>query len=306
MSAVSVRKIILTSLLVDLIDIVTNIGVAFLTNSTVMVAETLQGMADLTAVLFLFIGLVRSGKPADSIHPFGYGREIYFWTLVSSILMLTFTAGISFLLGWQRFLHPEQLSNLNWAYVVLLIAIVTNSYALSLDIRRIFSHTDPRLFLKDFLESPWIETKTTFVLDLMGVLAACCGLGSLIIYSVTGNFRFDGIGAMGIGIILAVLSLLLILGVRELLIGRRASKKIEQAIKQTALSFPEVREIIGLKTIHSGSERIFINLDVHLKNELDTDTIEKLLEDIKKKIQQQVPTAGEIQIELKTSSPKRS
>lgn len=298
---ITAKRVIVTSFFVDLIDIVTNIIVALITGSIVMTAETLQGMADLTAVGFLLIGLARSNRPADRSHPFGHGREIYFWTLLSSIIMLVFTASLSFFLGLQRFLHPEGLDNLYWAFIVLTIAILTNSYALSLDIQRILGKNKLSLIFKEFFQSPKIETKTTFVLDFMGVAAALFGLFSLIFYRLSSDQRLDGVGAMGIGIILAGLSLFLILGVKDLLVGKRASKEIEKSIRDLTLSFPEVREIIDLKTVHSGSSHILVSLDVHLKNKLDTDRIEKIVDQIKNKIRENIPQAKEIQIELKTS-----
>jgi cation diffusion facilitator family transporter len=300
MDSISAKKVIYTSLVVDLIDIITNVVVALLTGSIVMAAETLQGMADITAVSFLLIGLVRSNRPADRAHPFGFGREIYFWTLISSIIMLGFTATLSFFLGFQRFLHPEALDNLNLAYIVLTIAIFTNGYALSLDVKRILGKKKLSSILHEFLQSAKIETKTTFVLDLMGVGAAICGLLSLFSYRYFSNQRLDGVGAMAIGLVLASLSLLLIFGVRDLLIGKRASKEIESNIKDIVLTFSEVSSIVDLKTQHSGSS-LYINLDLNLKDKLNTNDIEKLVEEIKSKIRKSVPSATEIQIEPQTS-----
>ncbi len=299
MQDITAKKVIITSLVVDVIDILTNTTVSLLTGSMVMTAEALQGMADITAVGFLFIGLIRSLRPADKVHPFGYSREIYFWTLISSIIMLGFTASLSFFLGLQRFLHPQSLDNLGWAFVVLTIAIFTNGYALSLDIKRILGKRAFSQLFSAFIQSPQIETKTTFILDLMGVGAAITGLGSLLSYQAFADPRLDGTGAMGIGLILGLLSLFLIFGVRDLLIGKRASKEVEENIRRFALSFPEVREIVDLKTIHTGSSHIFVNLDVNLENKLTTDEIEKLVDKIKQKIKKNLPSDIEIQIELK-------
>lgn len=302
MEEITAKKVIITSLVVDIIDILTNTTVSLVTGSMVMTAEALQGMADITAVGFLFIGLIRSSRPADKVHPFGYSREIYFWTLISSVIMLIFTASLSFFLGLQRFLHPEVLDNIQWAFVVLVIAILTNGYALTRDIKRILGKRSLALLFSTFIQSPQIETKTTLVLDLMGVGAAIVGLGALLSYKAFANPRLDGIGAMGIGVILAILSLLLIFGVRDLLIGKRASKEIEKDIRQFALSFPEVREIVDLKTVHTGSSHILVNMDVNLENKLTTDEIEKLVDKIKQKIKKNLPSDIEIQIELKESS----
>ena len=301
MEEISAKRVIKTSLVVDLVDITTNITVALITGSISMTAESLQGMADLTAVGFLMIGLARSNRPADRAHPFGFGREIYFWTLISSIIILGFTATLSFFLGLQRFLHPEVLDNIQWAFLVLGIAVFTNGYAFSLDVRRILMGRSSAGIFKEFMQSPRIETKTTFVLDLIGVASAVCGMLSLGAYKLFSNLRFDGVGAMGIGLALGVLSLFLILGVKDLLIGKRVSKNMEKNIRELALSFPEVRKVVDLKTIHSGSGNMFVNLDVNLQNDLTTDQIEKLVNRIKEKIRENIPSSVELQIELDTS-----
>ncbi|KKR74572.1 MAG: Cation diffusion facilitator family transporter, partial [Candidatus Curtissbacteria bacterium GW2011_GWD1_40_8] len=102
-ATISAKKVLVTSFLVDLLDIAMNLAVAIITGSVVMLAELLQGIADLTAAGFLLIGLKRSEIPADKTYPFGHGREMYFWTLLSSDVMLAVTAGLSFYFGFRRF-----------------------------------------------------------------------------------------------------------------------------------------------------------------------------------------------------------
>lgn len=303
---ISAQRVVVTSFIVDLIDITFNLIVAFTTGSVVMLAETLQGLADLLAVGMLLIGIKRSSKRADKYHPLGYGREIYFWALLSGVLMFTLTATSSFYFGLQRFLHPQPIENIYLAYLALALAILTNGYATSLSIRRLVGNKGPSRILQSFLHSPLVESKTTFILDLMGTTAAVLGMVSLISLGLTGNNQYDGIGGMLIGTALAVLSIFLLISIKDLIIGNRASLLVEDRIKEVVLQIPRVEEVIDLKTLHIGSERLMVNLEVNLEDNLTTNQIERLTDRIKEKVQDELPSVKEIQVEIEAPNLQRS
>ena len=96
---ISAKKVIVVSFVVDLLDIVLSIGVAIITGSVIMLTEALEGVSDLVASGLLWIGLKRSTRREDRSHPFGYGREIYFWTLLSALIMFGVTSTVSIYLG---------------------------------------------------------------------------------------------------------------------------------------------------------------------------------------------------------------
>lgn len=301
---ISARTVVVASFLVDVLDIVLSIGVAFLTGSVIMLTEALEGVSDLTSSGLLLIGLKKSSQKADRTHPFGYGREIYFWTLLAALIMFGVTSTVSIYFGWQRFLHPHPVDNLIVAQIVLLIAFFSNGYAFFLSYKRLLRKRSMKQIVKIFYKSSLVETKTTFILDLMGTVAAFLGMVALLIYRVTGDVRYDGIGAMVIGVALAFLALLLVMGIRDLLVGRSASHETEAKIKKSALLVEEVNDVLDLKTLHVGSEKLLVNLEVHMKNNLDTDEIEKLMDEIKEKIQEEVPSVKYIQVELETPDKK--
>src|SRR5918994_2421551 len=122
---ISERRVLVTTFLVDLLDVVLNLSVAILTGSVVMLSEFFQGLADLTAATFLLVGYKRSRKKADRRHPFGYGKEIYFWTLISAVVMMTFTATASFYFGLNRFVNPQEITHIGFGYGTLLVTFVT-------------------------------------------------------------------------------------------------------------------------------------------------------------------------------------
>lgn len=294
------KKVILTSFFVDIIDIIINLSVAVFSGSIVMFTEVLEGISDFMASGFLLIGFYRSGQKEDKIHPFGYGTEIYFWSLLSALLMFGLTSTISFYFGWQRFFHPEPIRNIYWALLVLSITIVTNGYAFVLSYTRLLKKRTPRNIIRIFYRSSLVETKTTFILDLMGTCASVLGVISLGLYVITGDSRYDGLGAMVIGVVLAVFAFFLVLGIRELLIGKSASAVTEEKIKKAALKIEEVEDVLDIKTLHVGSEKLLVNLFVRMESKLGTRELEKLIDKIKDTIQKEVPTAKYVQVELDT------
>lgn len=297
---ISERRVLLTTFWVDLLDVALNLFVAILTGSVVMLSEFFQGLADLTAAAFLLVGHKRSKKRADKRHPFGYGKEIYFWTLISAVVMMTITATASFYFGLNRFLKPEEITHIGLGYGTLLVTLVTNAYALSLSSRRILKNKPLKELPQLFLSSGSVTSKNALVLDLMGTTAASLGLVSLLLYQFAGQKRFDGLGAMVIGVTTAILAFVLITGVKGLLVGERAAPEIEEKIKETTLSFPEVSEVLDLRTMQIGPDKLLVNIDIHLRDRLTTDELETLIDKIKQRVQKNVSSVRYVQVELET------
>ncbi len=298
----SVRRVVLTSFLVDISDILLSLVVAILSGSVVMLSQVLEGVSDFVASGALVFGSVRAETRANKKFPFGYGKELYFWAFISAVVILCVTATLSIYFGWDRFLHPRQLKDLNLAYAVLLFTAGTNAYSFFLSYKRLLGKTHTKNMVTAFLRSSLIETKTTFVLDLVGTIASLIGFFALLIYQLTGDHRFDGLGAISVGLILIVLGVLLILGIRDLLIGKSASSETLSKIREISKTIPEVREVLDVKTMHIGSERLLVNMDITMKRGLTTHEIARLIDDIKEKIKAEIPTVKHIQIELELPS----
>jgi cation diffusion facilitator family transporter len=299
MKSISAKRTVLTSFLVDILDIIINGAAAIITGSVVMLAETLQGVADLTAAGFLLIGLRRSGRPSDKKHPFGYGRELYVWALFSAVVMFTLVAGFSIYFGWERLTDTEPIDHIGVAYAILVISVISNSYAFSVSFRRLMGKNVKNI-RRRFAQSPLIESKTTFILDLMGTMAALVGLIALILYGLTGSVLFDGLGAIMIGIIVAGFALVLMRSTKELLIGKSAPADMQTEIRRAAMEIPQVQEVLDLRTVNIGLNRLLVIIEVHLQEGLHTEQIEKVIDAIKDHVKQTVPVAYRVQVELET------
>lgn len=296
----SVLKVIITSFLVDFLDVLTSFIIAILSGSVVMLAQVLEGMADLAASGFLLIGLIRSRRPSDKKHPFGYGLEMYFWTMLSSLVILGITSSLSIYFGWIRLFNPLPIRNIYLALAVLIITAFTNGYALSLSIKRLLHGRSILQLIRVFTRSSKIETKTTLVLDLTGTLASVLGFLALVFYQFTGDLIFDGLGAIAIGGLLAVFGIILLFTIRELIIGQSASEEVEGRIRQATLIQPEVKDVLDLKTLHIGPGKLLVNAEVNLNSNLTTKEIEGIVDRIKEDIRREVPEVKHIQVEIET------
>ena len=123
------RRVVVVSFLVDLFDVVTNLVVALITGSAVVFAEMAQGLADSVGSGLLVVGERRSSRPIDSEHPQGYRREAFFWALLSAMAMLVIGVGLSGWRGLRQLVDPSAIDNSPLAIAVLVVAIMTNSYA---------------------------------------------------------------------------------------------------------------------------------------------------------------------------------
>ena len=139
---ISARRVVVVSFFVDIFDVVSNLAVALVTGSAVIFSEMAQGLADSIGSALLVVGERRAARPRDEAHPLGYAREAYFWGLLSAMTMLVVGAGFSAWRGYQQLVDREPLDHIWLAMVVLVIAIITNSYAVSLSVRKLARESD--------------------------------------------------------------------------------------------------------------------------------------------------------------------
>lgn len=294
-------KVVATSFTVSVLDVLLNLVVAILTGSAVMLAQMFQGLSDLTTAGFLYYGVRRSKRGRDATHDFGYGREVYFWVMISAFFMFFGTGLLSLFFGWRQFSHPEHVHNGWLALVVLGIVFVTNSYAFYLSLKRLSqSEQDTSRRWRRIVYSPMIETKTTFIVDMLGTGGAVIGLLAVGAFALTGNAKFDGLGGMIIGIGMMVGALLVIYDVKGLIVGRSLSERQALVLTRRVRSMKGVNDVLDIRSMYIGSTKLLIVIEVHLNDTLSTDEIEVLSDHIKLKAKQAVPYASVVQVEAET------
>ena len=293
-------RVVLVSLLTNISDIVLNLVVGLMTGSVSVLAQSLQGMADMMTGGTLVLGVERSKKHANEKYPFGYGREIFFWVLISALFMLIITGGVSIYLGISRIINPQPLESGWLALSVLTIGLILNGYAFSLSYRQLKKHDLSASIMQGIKNSSLIEMKATFLIDGAGALAAAFGLIAIIMYTLTGIAVFDGLGSLAIGLLMSTFSIILIRDVKDFLVGKAASQRIQDKIAQVAISVDGVQEVLDLRTMFLGSARLLVIIELHIDERLKTKSIELLSDEVKKRILRKVPRVEIVQVEVET------
>lgn len=302
MTKLSDVRIVATSAFVSVLDVVLNIIVALITGSTVMLSQALQGFSDLATGGLLFIGVKRSKRAPDARFQFGYGREIFFWVLIASIIMFAGTGAMSLYFGYQQIISPTPVEHIWIAFAMLSFGLVTNGYAFSLSLRRLRQNSDGRgkRWWTFLVNSSLVETKATFAIDFLGTSAALLGLASLVLYQLTGLAQFDGVGSVAIGLTMMAAAVMLMRDIRDLIVGRGVDGETLRIIKEETLAVHGVNDVLDLLTMYVGSSKLFVVVEVHLQDAFTTDEVERITDTIKRRIHKRLPIVDHVQVEIET------
>jgi len=271
------------------------LGAAMITGSSGMMAEALHSVADTTNQVFLLLGLRFYKRPASDKHPFGYGKERFFWSFIAAIFIFGVGATYAIYEGIEKLAHPHAPTNLGWAYGVLAISFLleTGSIALALYQEVKEAHHEGLSFADYLRESKDPTAKTVLFEDsaaLIGIVIAATGL-LLTDYQVGGaaGAYWDGVASITIGLVLAVVAFVLARSSRGLLLGEAANPKVLAAIKQAIESHPNVEYVVELLTMHLAPKQILINAHVKLRPDLVTGDIEKSILEVEERIKRAEP-----------------
>ena len=277
--------------------------VAFLmTGSAAMLAETFHSLADTTNQVFLLVGMRLGRRPPNEKHPFGYGRERYFWAFIVALSMFTIGGLVAVVEGIKKIAHPHPIENPIASFVALGIAMVLEAYVLSVAVRE-FRHWRAKNPGKLWHSLVTSKSPTLLVVlfedsaALLGILTAAVGIALTL---VTDNGFWDGLASLVIGCMLFATAIFIGWRTRGLLIGEGATAADRQRIRNAVEAVPHVESLVEMLTLHLGPEDILVNLNVHFRDGLSTDDLEMAVDEIEKNIRAAVPAALRIFIEAES------
>lgn len=279
------------------------LAAAIITGSSGMMAEALHSIADTTNQVFLLLGLRFYKRPASSKHPFGFGKERFFWSFIAAIFIFGVGATYAIYEGIQKLAHPHAPSHLSWAYWVLGISFVLEAGSITLAIYQEVreAHHEGLTFRQYLRESKDPTAKTVLFEDsaaLLGIVIAAAGL-VLTDYQVGGaaGAYWDGVASILIGLVLAIVAFVLARSSRGLLLGEAANAKTVDAIKNAMESHRNVERVVELLTMHLAPKQILINSHVQLKQGLVLEDVEKTILEVEDLIKQAEPKVEMIFLE---------
>ena len=283
------KTAIIAALVGNLLIAVTKGIAAALSGSSAMLSESVHSLVDTGNEVLLLYGLKRAAKPPDKIHPYGYGRELYFWSFVVALLIFAVGAGVSAYEGFVHIRHPEMIQDVWVNFVVLALAGIFEGVSWWFGWKAFSRVRRSRPIWDTFVAS---KDPTTFMV-LFEDSAALLGI---LIAAVATFFSWrlklpwiDGAGSILIGLVLAIVAALLARESKELLIGERASPELSAAVQQTASEDPCVRKVVDITTSQMGPDQVIATIAVEIDEDLRVPDVERLIARIEESIRSRFP-----------------
>jgi cation diffusion facilitator family transporter len=274
-------------------SIVANLAIAILkfiastfTGSAAMLSEGIHSVIDTVNGLLLLLGVKRSKKGADKMHPFGHGKEIYFWSFVVAIFIFALGGGMAIYEGVKHIIHPikeADHTNIMWSVGVIIGAFVFEGASLLVAVKE-FRKTYPTGFASALIESKDAATFAVIIENvaaLAGLIIALVGVG--LTYFLD-NPIYDAYASVAIGLLLAYVAYFMAKETQNLLVGETASATDLQMINNIIDDYEEIEFFGNLRSMHLGPDEVMIGVEVNFKDDLKVKDVEKIVNEIKSRI----------------------
>jgi cation diffusion facilitator family transporter len=280
---------------------VTKFVVAGITGSSAMLSEGIHSAVDTFNGVLLLVGLKLSQRPATPEHPFGHGKELYFWSLIVAVLIFGVGGGLSFYEGVQHVLHPEPMRNPVWNYVVLGVAAVFEGSSLAIALRQFLKQAGDTPFWEALHRSKDPTTYTVLAEEaaaLVGLLVAAVGIAL--------SYRFDkpewdGVASLIIGLLLAGVAVVLIRESRGLLIGEGIRPETARAIRSLALEQPKVRDAGRILSMYIGPDDVLVTMDLDFDDGTEAADAAAAIAAVERQVRDRYPMIKRLFIEAGTA-----
>ena len=262
---------------------------ATITGSSAMLTEGVHSVVDSTNQLLLMWGRRQAKRPPDKYHPFGYGRELYFWSFVVAVMVFALGAGVSIYEGFVHIQHPEPAVSPYIAYGVLFVAFVLEGWS-TIEAFGDFKKAKGDLgwfrAIRESKDPPGFIVLLENGAAMAGIVAAAAGLG---LAQLTHNPFFDGAASIVIGVILGLTAALLAYESKGLLIGEAANPVLIESLRELASNQRGVVGVGHVLTVHSSPDQITVMMNVDFENEVPAGEVERIVCHVETEARQRWP-----------------
>jgi len=291
------RRAIVAAFLANLGIAVAKLVAFFFTGAASMLAESVHSLADTGNQALLLLGSRRAAHAPTAEHPFGFGRERYFWAFVVALVLFSLGSLFAIVEGIEKLLEPHELSSTEWALGVLILAIGLEAFSLRTALREA-SHVRGDASWWSFIRLTKTPELPVVLLEdvgaLLGLLFAALGIGLAL---ATGDARWDALGSVVIGLLLGVIAIILAVEMKSLLIGEAAAPTTVATIRATLAAGTGVTHVIHLRTLHLGPDDLLVAAKLAFAPDMPLRAVADATNAIEATIRAQVPTARLVFIE---------
>jgi cation diffusion facilitator family transporter len=281
----------------NLLIAVSKFVAAIFSGSAAMMAEGVHSLVDTGNQTLLLLGIHKSRKPADAKHPYGYGKELYFWSLIVAIVLFGLGGGISIYEGVNQVLHPRELGDPTWSYVVLAIAFFAEGIAGYIALRELLKAAGEKSLWHAVRTSKDPAVFTILGEDFAALLGVVVAFLGIYFGHRFNNPYLDGTASIIIGLILAIVAVFLVYESKGLIIGEAADPEVVKSIREIARSDPAVIEVADPLTLHFGPNQVLLNINVEFRSPLTLADLTAAISRMETKIREKHPSIGHVFIE---------
>jgi cation diffusion facilitator family transporter len=274
--------------------------VAALSGSSAILSEGIHSTVDTLNEGLLMVGLRRSRRPPDTLHPFGHGKELYFWSLMVAVLLFGVGGGMAIYEGIAHLRHPQQTHNLVWTYLVLVLAAGFEGYSFAVAYRALGAQRDPAnpsQWWRRIRRSKDPAVFTVFLEDLAALTGIAIAFIGVTLGAVFHNSVFDSVASLLIGAVLTTVAIALAHETRKLLVGETASLEVVNDVREIMEREAEVRAVDSLLTMQLGADEILLVADLQISEGLSGEQQVVLLERIETDIRARHPAVKRISLQ---------
>jgi cation diffusion facilitator family transporter len=281
----------------NLLVAVSKFVAAALTGSSAMIAEGIHSLVDTGNGILVLFGMKRADRPADAGHPFGHGKELYFWTLIVAISIFGIGGGMSVYEGVIHLMNPVAVENPWPNYLVLAVALLIEGASFFIAMREFNAARGDRPAI-EFIRASKDPSLFTIVFEdtaaLLGLLVAFAGV---FLGQVTGSPYFDGAASVIIGLILAGVAWLLARETRGLLVGEGVEAPVLVAMRDLIMADEAIEGVGDIRTMYVGPKELLVNLDVAFRSGVDSAGMHASIARVEAALKAAYPEVGNVYIE---------
>jgi cation diffusion facilitator family transporter len=305
MSAEGGTKAIVAALAANLGIAVSKFVAFAFTGSSSMLAESIHSIADSGNQGLLLLGKKRSERDRTPQHPFGYGRERYFYAFIVALVLFTVGAMFSLYEGVHKMQHPEAVKAPIWAFSVLIIAIVLEGYSFRTAIQESNHIRGTQSWVQFIRRAKAPELPVVLLEDFAALIGLVLALAGIAIAVITGDGVWDGIGSVAIGLLLGVVAVILAVETKSLLLGEGAGPEVDAQIITALESIDEVDHVMHLRTQYIGPEELLVAAKIAVYHDDTAAKVAKGIDAAEIKIRELFPVAQLIYLEPAIDEPPR-
>ncbi|MEN8138313.1 MAG: cation diffusion facilitator family transporter [Bacteroidota bacterium] len=273
---------------------------SFFTGSAAMLSEGIHSLIDTANGGLLLVGIKRSKKAADKDHPFGYGKEAYFWSFIVAVMVFALGGGVALYEGIIHIIHPikeADHSQVLWSYGVLIGAMIFEGSSLWFAIKQ-FRKTNPSGFKSALEESKDTSTLAVIVEETAAMIGLIIALMGVTVTYFTKDPVYDAIASIMIGVLLTYVAYFMANEIRALLVGEAVADKDMQLLNSVLKKYDKEIEFYGnIRTMHLGPDEAMAGIEINFEDRLTIAQIEPIVLKIKDEIREKSPKFTHIYIE---------